>query len=137
KLCYSEMAENHPATIAFWKALENGSLTDRAAVTDGLKTALDQHPDEEEFALLHGLANVWRLGEPLPSEAGDQAGLITTVTAARASLEDAYALCPTDHRIAAWLGPIIVNWGRALGDQASIDLGLKVLQQGIDAYPSF
>jgi hypothetical protein len=137
KLCYSEMAENHAATIAFWKALDNGSVADRAAVTAALKTAVDQHPDEEEFALLHGLANVWRLGEPLPSEATDQIGLIATVTAARAALERAYTLCPTDHRIAAWLGPIIVNWGRALSDQASIDLGLKVLQRGIDAYPSF
>ena len=137
KLCYSEMAENHPATIAFWKALENGSVADRATVTADLKTALDQHPDEEEIALLHGLSNVWRLGEPLPAEVGDQNGLIATVTAARASLERAYMLCPTDHRIPAWLGPIITNWGRALNDQATIDLGLKVLQQGIDAYPSF
>ena len=137
KLCYTEMAENHPATVAFWKALDQGSVADRAAVIAELKTAADQYPNEEEFALLHGLANVWRLGEPLASEAGDQAGLIATVTAARASLERAYELCPTDHRIPAWLGPIIVNWGRAISDQASVDLGLKVLQQGIDAYPSF
>jgi tetratricopeptide (TPR) repeat protein len=137
KLCYSEMAENHAATLAFRKALDNGSVADRAAVTADLKTAMDQYPDEEEFALLHGLANVWRLGEPLPAEVGDQVGLITTVTAARSSLELAYSLCPTDHRIPAWLGPIVINWGRALMNQDSIDLGLKILQQGIDAYPSF
>jgi tetratricopeptide (TPR) repeat protein len=137
KLCYSETSLGHPATAAFWKALENGAVADRQAVISDLKAALDEYPGEEEFALLHGLANVWRLGEPLPSETGDQAGLVSAVTAARASLERAYELCPTDHRIPAWLGPIIVNWGRALSDQASIDLGLKILQQGIDAYPSF
>jgi hypothetical protein len=137
KLCYTDESRAHPATAAFWSALDGANVEDRQAVIAALKTATDEHPDEEEFALLHGLANVWRLGEPLPSETNDQASRIATVTAARSSLERAYALCPTDHRITAWLGPIVINWGRALNDQATIDSGFKTLQQGIDAYPSF
>jgi tetratricopeptide (TPR) repeat protein len=137
KLCYNESSSSNPATLAFWHALEDGSIDDRQSVIAALKTATDEHPDDEEIALLHGLANVWRLGEPLPSEAADQSGLVNTVQAARASLERAYTLCATDYRIPAWLGPIVINWGRAISDQASIDLGFKILQQGIDNYPSF
>ncbi|MCX5746326.1 MAG: hypothetical protein NT062_27935, partial [Proteobacteria bacterium] len=100
---------------------------------DAATTAL---PDEEEVHLLLGLAYLWRLAEPLPGE-GALAVQAADATAARDHLERAYALCPTDHRIAAWLGPILVRFGRALGDQPTIDEGLAVLDRGIAAYPSF
>jgi tetratricopeptide (TPR) repeat protein len=135
--CYTELSSTHDATQAFWVAFTNARFEDREAVTAGLAEAAEDHPDEEEFALLHGLAALWRLAEPTPDEEDDMAGLITAAFTARDELERAYELCPTDHRLPAWLGPILVNTGRATSDQATIDEGLAVLQQGIDHYPSF
>jgi tetratricopeptide (TPR) repeat protein len=106
------------------------------AIAD-LTAAAAEHPGEEQFALLLGLAYLWRIAEPLPDEDGDLALVAEAATKARAELERAYALCPTDHRIPAWLGPILVNTGRALGDDSVVEEGLSVLQQGIDHYPSF
>lgn len=135
--CYSELSSTHDATQAFWVAFTNARFEERDAVTEGLAEAAEQHPDEEEFALLHGLSALWRLAEPTPEEEDDMAGLITAATTARSELERAYELCPTDHRLPAWLGPIIVNTGRAISDEATVEDGLDVLQQGIDNYPSF
>jgi hypothetical protein len=135
--CYTELSSSHDATQAFWVVFTNGRFEERDAVTAGLADAAEMYPDEEEFALLHGLAALWRLAEPTADEEDDMAGLIAAATTARSELERAYELCPTDHRLPAWLGPIIVNTGRAIGDDATIDQGLEVLQQGIDNYPSF
>lgn len=136
-LCYSETSSTHPATNAFWEAMRGGRLEDRAAVTEQLKAAGEEYPDEEELALLSGLVNLWRLAEPMPSQLDDTSGLIEAALASRRELERAYALCPTDHRIPAWLGPVLVNTGRRTNSQETIDQGLAVLQQGIDAYPGF
>jgi hypothetical protein len=136
-LCYSALSSAHEATLAHWTALRGGRLEDRAAVIADLAQAATEYPEEEELALLHGLANLWRVAEPLPEQVADQGGLITAATTARSELERAYELCPTDHRIPAWLGPVLVNTGRALMDDATIENGLAVLQQGIDHYPSF
>lgn len=135
--CYSELSSTHPATQAFWVAFTNMRYEERAAVTEGLADAAELYPDEEEFALLHGLAALWRLAEPTPDEEEDMGGLITAATTARSELERAYELCPTDHRLPAWLGPIIANTGRAIMDDATFQDGLDVLQKGIDHYPSF
>ncbi len=136
-LCYTELADNHPATKAFWDALGANDHDARAAAIAGLDAAASDHPDEEELALLRGLAHLWRLAEPLPGEATDQAIMVQSALASRQALERAYELCPTDHRIPAWLGPVLVNTGRAVGNQGMVDEGLAVLQQGIDHYPSF
>lgn len=136
-LCYSALADAHPATAAFWTAFGGGVLEDRAAAITALADATKEFPEEEELALLSGLANLWRVAEPLPDQVDDMAGLGAAALTARSELERAYALCPTDHRIPAWLGPVLVNTGRAFGDQATIDEGLAVLQQGIEHYPSF
>lgn len=136
-LCYSEFSTGHEATAAFWSALRGGRPEGRADVIAALKAATRAHPREEELALLHGLAHLWRLAEPLPEEMGDQALLVESVFTARRELERAYELCPTDHRIPAWLGPLLVRTGEALGDRATIDEGLAVLERGIAAYPAF
>jgi hypothetical protein len=136
-LCYSELSQTHPATLGFNAALSEGRHADRAAVIAELTAAADENPNEEQFALLLGLAYLWRLAEPLPEEAGDLSVVVDAATNARAALERAYTLCPTDHRIPAWLGPILVNTGRSLGDDDLVVEGLAVLQQGIDHYPSF
>jgi tetratricopeptide (TPR) repeat protein len=135
--CYSALSGNHAATSEFWTAFRGGELERRAAAIAALAAASEEHPDEEEFALLAGLANLWRVAEPLPEQVDDMAGFIAAALQARSELERAYALCPTDHRIPAWLGPILVNQGRALMDEATVQEGLTVLQQGIDHYPSF
>jgi hypothetical protein len=136
-LCYTELSSGHAATLAFWAALREGRAEDRAGVTADLKAAAEAYPQEEEFALLHGLASLWRLAEPLPEEVNDLAGTIAAATTARSELERAYALCPTDHRIPAWLGPIMVRTGQATSDMALVEQGFAVLQQGLDHYPSF
>ncbi len=135
--CYTALSSSHEATRAFWVVFANAQLEERAAVTAGLAEAAETYPEEEEFALLHGLAALWRLAEPTEAEVDDMAGLIVAATTARSELERAYELCPTDHRLPAWLGPILVNTGKALGSDATIEEGLAVLQQGIDHYPSF
>lgn len=136
-LCYTELSSSHPAVAEHWAALSGGHLDDRAKVIASLEEAAAAHPDEEEFALLLGLASLWRIAEPLPSEEGDLAGLLQAATVAQGELERAYELCPTDHRIPAWLGPLLVNMGRAQGDQAQIQEGLEVLERGIGHYPAF
>jgi hypothetical protein len=119
---------------SFRAALFAADYTARPAALDGLKAAAQAAPDDEALALLNGLGNLWRIAEPLASEASL---FIPSALTARSEVERAYQLCPTDHRIPAWLGPILVNMGRQLNDQKSIDEGLRVLQQGIDHYPSF
>lgn len=133
-LCYTELAEKHAATKAFREALASGDRESRAAAIEQLDAAVTEHPEEAELALLLGLAQLWRVAEPLDS---DQAVFVQSALAAREHLARAYELCPTDHRIPAWLGPVLVNMGRALNNQETIDEGLAVLQKGIDNYPSF
>lgn len=135
-LCYTPLAEAEPATAQLWEALRAGDREARADAIAALDAAVAAHPDEEELHLLLGLAHLWRLAEPLPDETSPGAQLPSAI-AARDHLRQAYALCPTDHRIPAWLGPILVRFGRTLGDQAQIDEGLAILEAGVAAYPSF
>lgn len=135
-LCYSAAANTNAAVIAFDVALRAGDRAARADRITELEAAAKAMPDEEKVHLFLGLAHLWRLAEPLPGEAdlGTQAN---SAIAARDHLQRAYELCPTDHRIPAWLGPVLVRFGRALNDPATVDRGLAVLDQGIAHYPSF
>jgi hypothetical protein len=81
---------------------------------------------------LLGLAHLWRLAEPLPADMAPAVQL-TSANAARDHLRRAYELCPTDHRIAAWLGPILVRFGRTVNDPAMVAEGEAVLDTGIAA----
>lgn len=126
----------HPATVMFETTLRAGDRSARAASIDALDAAVAALPNEEQLHLFLGLAHLWRLAEPLPGEDS----LLTQLgdaTAARDQLKRAYELCPTDHRIAAWLGPILVQFGRRLNDTNQVNEGLMILDQGIAAYPSF
>lgn len=136
-LCYTPLAEEHPATVAFREALLQDNRTARASAIAGLDAAANASPQEEAFALMLGLAHLWRLADPLPEEAKDPSTFIVSGLGAKNSLERARALCPTDYRIPAWLGPVLVNAGRALNNQDTVAEGFKVLQEGIDHYPSF
>lgn len=135
-LCYSPAAEAHPATAAFWAALGGGDRAARADVVDQLEAAVVEQPDQEELHLLLGLADLWTLAEPLPGEEAPAAQLPAAL-GARDHLRRAYELCPTDHRIAAWLGPVLVRFGRTLNNPDMVAEGLAVLDQGVAAYPSF
>jgi hypothetical protein len=137
EVCYSDLSAAHPATETFWVALSTGNRAARNDAIAALDAAAKEHPAEEQLALLLGLAHLWRLAEPLPAETSDLEVQLESATKSRSELERAYALCPTDHRIPAWLGPVMVRTGRVLGDQSLIDQGLAVLQQGIDNYPEF
>jgi len=135
-LCYSPAANEHPAVLAFEAALRSGNRAVRADRIAALDAAVKATPNEEKLHLFLGLAHLWRLAEPLPGEDAP-AMQAPSAIGARDHLERAYELCPTDHRIAAWLGPVLVRFGRALNDQPTIDRGLAVLDRGIAHYPSF
>lgn len=135
-LCYTATAEAHPAVGQFRTALRTNDRASRAQVITALDAAATALPGEELVHLYLGLAHLWRLAEPLPGEDGLIAQL-GDATGARDHLRTAYQLCPTDHRVAAWLGPVLVQFGRRLNDTAQIDEGLMILDQGIAAYPSF
>lgn len=135
--CRSELSSEHPATLGFWKTF--GAM-DRAARNDAIASldeAAKEHPLESELHLLLGLAHLWRLAEPLANEASDTMVLAESGFGSKEHLEEAYALCPTDHRIPAWLGPVLFNMGEALGDDDMVKAGLAVLDQGIAHYPAF
>jgi len=136
-LCYTPPADQNPATLAFWKAFVADEPQSRAGVVGELQTAVTAYPEEEELALLLALANLWRVAEPLPSEAGDLVGLQQAALAAQSGLQKAIMLCPTDYRIDAWLSVLLVAEGRALGSQSTMDQGLQALATGIAHYPSF
>lgn len=135
--CYSAMSSAHPATHSHWEALRGGDLQGRGAMIDQLKAAVAEHPDEQEFALLLGLASLWRVAEPLEIESLNPFLSLETIETAQSELERAYAMCPTDHRIPAWLGPIKIRMGRMLGDDALVQDGFAVLNKGIEHYPGF
>jgi len=135
--CYSALSSSHPATVAFWAALRAGDLEGRPRAIEALTAAAAEYPNEEEFALLLGLAHLWRVAEPNVTELFDFAGLLSAVDTTRAELERAAALCPTDHRIAAWLGPVLIRSGRMANEPAEIDRGMAILDAGIEAYPAF
>jgi len=135
--CYSSLSQNDPATTNFFNALLATDYASRAAANHALAEAENAHPNEEEFALLNGLANLWRIVEPAPGEEADKFGQILAALRAKNELERAFQLCPTDYRIPAWLGPLDVTFGRQGGGQGFIDQGLMVLQTGIDHYPAF
>ena len=135
-LCYTPTADQHAASVMFRANLRAGDRNARAATITALDAAVKTLPIEEQLELFLGLAHLWRLAEPLPGE--DQVlQQLTDATGARDHLRRAYELCPTDHRIAAWLGPVLVQFGRQLNDQNTINEGLMILDQGIAAYPSF
>lgn len=137
RLCYTSASQAHPARAAFWVALRGNEKAARAKVIEDLEKAATDLPNEEEIALLNGLAHLWRLAEPLAAEANDIGITVQSASRAQAELERAYALCPTDHRIPAWLGPVLINGGRAMGNGQMVADGFAVLQRGIDHYPSF
>ncbi len=135
-LCYTPAAEEHPATAGFWATLGQGDRSSRAAAVSALEAAITELPDQEELELLLGLGQLWTLAEPLPGEEQPSAQLPVAL-GARDHLRRAYRLCPTDYRIPAWLGPVLVRFGRTLNNQPMIDEGLAVLDEGVAAYPSF
>jgi hypothetical protein len=135
--CYSAMSSAHAATLHHWQALRSGDLEGRGAMIDALSAAASEHPHEQEFALLLGLASLWRVAEPLEIESLDPFLSLDTIEVAQRELERAYAMCPTDHRIPAWLGPIKIRMGRMLEDDALVAQGFEVLNRGIEHYPGF
>jgi hypothetical protein len=134
-LCYSARADQLAVTRDYWNAAGAADYAGRPALLQSLAEAAKQYPDEEEVALLNGLGNLWRIAEPAPSD--DPNGFVSAALTAKIEVQRALELCPTDYRIPAWLGPILVNMGKQLNDPPTIDQGLQVLQSGIDHYAAF
>jgi hypothetical protein len=72
-LCYSDLSRGHVATAGFYATLSAGDRGARAQAIGDLTAAATEHPGEEQFALLLGLAYLWRIAEPLPDESGNLA----------------------------------------------------------------
>jgi hypothetical protein len=136
-LCYTTLADQLPATQGFWAALRGADYSARPGALAALDSAAQKYGKEEEVALLDGLGNLWRVAEPTSAEAQDMTGFLLAALNAKTQLQNAFDLCPTDYRIAAWLGPVLVNMGRQLNDSSTINQGLTVLETGIEHYPSF
>lgn len=133
--CRSELSTTHPATLAFWEALETNDVAARSDVLAALVDAHDSHPNETELTLLLGLAELWALADPDSETTLAQQGAMAAASVTH--LREARTSCPTDARITAWLGPMLVRMGRVLGNSRMVDEGFSVLDEGIDAYPEF
>ena len=136
-LCYTEFSSSHAATVDFWAAMRAADLSARANAIAALQDAALRHPMEQEFALLLGLAHLWRVAEPAAGQELDLVGLLEAISASETELERAYALCPTDHRIPAWLAPIRTKAGAIAGDMSLVQQGLDILEVGLEHYPGF
>lgn len=136
-LCYSAASSSHPAVAHYWDAMRRGDTNGRTTAISELAAAATAAPNEEEFALLHGLANLWRVAEPTLVESINPFLTLDSVDKANKELERAYALCPTDHRITAWLAPIKIRMGRMTNDSAMVAQGMALLNRGIAHYPGF
>jgi tetratricopeptide (TPR) repeat protein len=135
--CYSAASSSHPATLRYLQVSTSGDFAARASVLDELKAAAEAHPEEEEFALLLGLGSLWRLAESYDLELINPLLVLDTLDTAERELERAYKLCPTDHRIPAWLGPLKAMIGNLLGDSARFEEGVAMLERAIPHYPDF
>jgi hypothetical protein len=135
EVCYSEASSNHPATLAFWETFNASDYARRDDLIAQLEAAAKEHPDEEEFAFLLAHANLWRAAEA--QGANDLLLALDSTQAAEKGFERAAALCPTDARIAAWLGPTKILLGRLLGETALREKGEEILAKGAELYPAF
>jgi hypothetical protein len=133
--CYSAASAGHPASQRHWQVMGSGDLSARGSMIAELKRAAAEQPREEEFALLLGLASLWRAAEGDGLEDGLLA--LDSLATAETELTRAYALCPSDYRITSWLGSLKVRMGRLLDDPAQIDKGVALMDEGIAHYPEF
>ena len=134
-LCYSELADSHPAVVHFREVFDAADFDARADAITKLAAAVQEYPKEEELAVMLGLAYLWRLQEPRSLD--DTLLTLDSVTNAKEQLEHAYALCPTDHRIAGWIGPIEIILGRLIDDPTMVEAGTAILNRGVEYYPAF
>lgn len=135
ELCYTEQNQNHPATREFWRVFNAGDYAARADASELLMRAAEEHPEDSYFAFLQAHVNLWRLAEM--QTLGDALVALEALDIAETQFERAYALCPTDHRIPSWLGPIKIRAGQLFGDDARVEEGKRLLEQGIARYPAF
>ena len=132
--CYTALSVDHPATRAFWAAFRSGDYAQRDSVVEQLTAAAADHPQEEEFAFLLAHASLWRVAEGQGLQ--DLLLLLDSVETAEREFARAYALCPSDHRITAWLGPVKIKLGDLLGDSQRVEDGKRLLDEGAARYPA-
>ena len=133
--CRSALSTGHPASVAFWSAFEANDRAARPSIVAGLQAAHAEHPAEPELELLLGLAQLWSLADP-PEGAG-AAEMGPLAAGVLEHLQGAQDACPTDARIAAWLGPVLVRMGRLTGNAALKAQGMGILEEGAARNPEF
>jgi hypothetical protein len=135
--CYSEFSRSHAVVLRQRQVFERGDYAARPSLIEDLAKAAAAYPEEEQFVLLAGLMRLWRIVEPDGLEAIDLLGMLDAIDKSERDLQRAYALCPTDHRIPGWLGPLQVKAGRATGDAKKLEAGTALMQRGAETYPDF
>jgi hypothetical protein len=133
--CRTAFSTGHDASIAFWNALEANDRAAQPAVIAGLEAAHTAHPEEAELELLLGLAQLWMLADP--PEGADAAAMGMLAGGVLTHLQGAQETCPTDSRIAAWLGPVLVRMGRLTGNETVRTQGMTILEEGAEKNPEF
>lgn len=134
-LCRTEESLNHPAAREFWRVFAGADYAARSGSAELLARAVEERPSDAYLALLHGHMSLWRAAER--QTLVDNLDALGAATLAEQEFTRAYALCPTDHRIPAWLGPVKVLLGNLTLDAARVDEGMRILEQGIHEYPTF
>jgi len=134
-LCRTDESLNHPAALEFWRAFASADYAARSGAAELLARAVEQRPTDPYLALLNGHVSLWRAAERYTLI--DNIDALGAATLAEQELTRAYALCPTDHRIPAWLGPVKVLLGNLTLDDARVDEGMRILEQGIHESPTF
>jgi hypothetical protein len=121
-----------PMVLAY-SALEAANYDALPGVIADLDAAFEAHPDRGRTAFYAGTMRLW-LATGAPRDLGDR---YQDVTGAIEKLERAHALRPTDPHVNAFLGIARTALGNVLGDQALIDTGRQVLDEGIEYYPPY
>jgi hypothetical protein len=133
--CFTAESKNHPATRAFWAAFGSSDYAQRDSVIEQLSAAATAQPEQEQFAFLLGHASLWRVAENRGLQ--DLLLMLSSVETAEREFARAYALCPSDVRITAWLGPVKIILGNLLGDSQRVADGKRLLAEGTARYPAF
>lgn len=133
--CYTTESSNHPATQAFYAALLSGDYAQRDSIIEQLSAAAAAAPEQEQFAFLLAHASLWRVAENRGLQ--DLLLMLSSIETAEREFARAYSLCPSDHRITAWLGPIKIMLGNVFGDSQRVEDGKRLLSEGVARYPTF
>lgn len=126
-----------PAVSAVRAAMSKGEYAKLPELTQTMDAAATAHPDDAEIALYAAVVRLWRLSDSASDKKFDLLQQAVTLNEALMRFETAKKLAPEDGRIDAWVAILNLNYGTALGDEAQIAKGVKMLEEAVAKYPAF